>query len=66
MKLCGCKESCFVDGEKSWGHFGGVMCLHLSERKAEPENIGVCLLTNEDVEAYTTKTEYERITTAST
>jgi hypothetical protein len=66
MKLCGCKESCFTDGEKAWGHYGGVMCLHLSERKSEPENIGVCGITKEDVDVYTTCSEYKRITTAST
>ena len=51
MKLCGFKESCFVNGEKVWGHCGGVLCLYLSERN---ENIGVCEITNEDVNVYTT------------
>jgi hypothetical protein len=63
MKLCGFKESCFINGEKVWGHCGNVMCLHLSERN---ENISVCKITNEDVDVYTTFTEYERMTTAST
>lgn len=53
MKLCGFKESCFINGEKVWGHCGGVMCLYLSERKAKPENIGVCEITNEDDEETT-------------
>lgn len=58
MKLCGWKEPCFVDGEKAWGHLGGVMCLHLSERKALPNNIGICNITKEDVKAYSTLDEY--------
>ena len=66
MKLCGFKESCFINGEKVWGHCGSVMCLYLSEMKAKPENISVCKITNEEVVVYTTYTEYERITTAST
>lgn len=38
---------------KSMGYCGSVMCLHLSERKAEPENVCVCLATGEDVNTYT-------------
>lgn len=52
MKLCGCQESCFVDGEKAWGHYGGEMCLHLSERKGEQGDVCICLVTGEDVSTH--------------
>lgn len=32
MKICGCKEKCFEKGEL-WGHFSGILCKHLSEKK---------------------------------
>ena len=57
MKLCGSKEPCFVDGEEAWGHYGGVMCLYLTE-KYEPENVSICRITNEEVNTYTSETEY--------
>ena len=57
-KLCGCKEPCFVDGQEAWGYWGGVMCLHLSEKYNEPENVSICGITNEEVNVYTSETEY--------
>lgn len=62
MKPCGCRESCFVNGDSAWGHWGGVLCLHASERKAEPENISVCGLTKEDVTCYCSEQEYNCLT----
>lgn len=61
MKLCGCKEKCFIDGERAWGHCGSVMCLHLSEKHSEPENISICGLTDEEVNLYTSETEYKEL-----
>ena len=60
-KLCGCQESCFVDGEDCWGHMGGVLCKHTAE-VADGDGVrSICMLTDEDVRCYTTKTEYEAI-----
>lgn len=58
MKLCGCKELCFVDGKKAWGHYGNVLCLHLTEKFNEPENVSMCGITNEEVNLYTSEKEY--------
>jgi len=57
-KLCGCKEPCFVDGQEAWGHYGSVMCLYLSEKHREPENVSICGITNEEVNTYSSETEY--------
>jgi len=34
------------------------MCLHLSEKYNEPENVSICGITNEEVNTYTSETEY--------
>ena len=56
--VCGFKEPCFVDGEEAWGHYGCVMCLHLTEKFNEPENTSICGITNEEVNTYFSETEY--------
>lgn len=61
MKLCGFKEPCFIDGEQAWGHYGGVMCLHLSEKHSKPENISICSITNEEVNPYFSLTEKKEL-----
>jgi hypothetical protein len=57
-KLCGCKEPCFVNGEKVWGHEGGVLCLHCSE----DERGGICGLTKEPVRGYVAERQYRELT----
>jgi hypothetical protein len=52
MKLCGCKESCFVRGE-CWGHYEGILCKNLGER--------ICLIDNSEVLVYITDKEYKNI-----
>lgn len=34
------------------------MCLHLTERHREPENVSMCGITNEEVNTYTSGEEY--------
>lgn len=61
MKLCGCKEPCFVNGEKVWGAEGGVLCLHASE-KADYINggsFGICGITGESVKVYIYDWQYK-------
>jgi len=68
MKLCGCKEKCFVRGEL-WGHFSGTMCEHLGERDTnKPELItednpygieSYCCLDGELINPYFTQEGYE-------
>jgi hypothetical protein len=58
MKLCGCKEPCFSNGETAWGHWGCVMCLSLSERQTELNHVSICDLTKEEVKPYCCEREY--------
>ena len=63
LKLCGCKESCFENGDDIWGHLGGIMCKHLSERNQDCTNIIVdcCIKDNIEVQSYFTQNEYNTI-----
>lgn len=56
MKMCGCKEPCFENGE-CWGHLQGVMCKYLGTETKE----NVCSKTMEDVTAYLTKDEHDKL-----
>ncbi len=47
-KLCGCKEECFVNGDKSWGHLGGVMCEHLGENTCQKDGKSIHYYGNQD------------------
>jgi len=62
LKLCGCNEPCFKNGEM-WGHMEGVMCHHLGEITVNGEQKGACFKDGEgfEVAAYTTKQEYEKL-----
>ena len=62
MKFCGCKETCFENGDAPWGHLGGVMCLHLGEENYFNGEIkGFCSKTDEFVETYSTEEEYKNL-----
>ena len=62
MKLCGCKETCFERGE-CWGHLGGVLCKHLTEKEDGTGNglITFCKKFNTPVETYDTKAQYDQL-----
>lgn len=62
MKLCGCEETCFERGE-CWGHLGGVMCKHLTEKEDGAGNglITFCEKFDTPVEAYDTKEHHDRL-----
>ena len=58
MKLCGCNEPCFENGEKCWGHLGTVMCLNLSETI---ESESMCRKDMELVIPYSTEANYQQL-----
>jgi len=58
--ICGCKESCFENGE-CWGHWEGVMCKHLGEREINNQIVSFCVKKQIEVLQYTTKIEYDSI-----
>ena len=60
MKICGCKEKCFEKGE-CWGHFSGVMCKYLSEKKQKDKHSSFCMKYKEFVTTYFTNKEYKEI-----
>ena len=65
MKLCGCREKCFINGEQKWGHCGDELCKHISEEHVVDENgdeqvFGLCLLTKERTEVYINEEEYKK------
>ena len=62
MKLCGCLEKCFVNGEGAWGHMGNILCLYASEKETTPQNIGICGLSGENVDFYCNEEEYMKLT----
>ena len=60
MKLCGCKEKCFEQGDK-WGDLKCALCKHLETRnikfKGHVAIIGHCTKDCVDVDVYTPSTE---------
>lgn len=56
MKLCGCKEPCFVKGEV-WGHLEGIICAH----QTETETDRICDKTKEVVTTYYTLAVYNTL-----
>lgn len=58
MKLCGCKEKCFKNGE-CWGHYEGVMCKYLGEKDFGDEIKSICSKTGKEVLLYTTDVEHK-------
>ena len=54
MKLCGCKEQCFVNGEKVWGIHGNSLCLYATD-------VGICDKTKEHVLTYISEQQYKEI-----
>jgi hypothetical protein len=60
LKLCGCKENCFVSGEYEWGHLGNIICKYASE---DMDNQSICLLTVKRVHYYSSLDEYEFLMT---
>jgi hypothetical protein len=61
MKLCGCKETCFVNGEKVWGRHGGVLCLHATEENVDGVAVGICGKTKERVRGYISEWQYKEV-----
>jgi len=67
MKLCGCKEKCFIEG-KDWGEFGGVICNYYGEINRysgypvkyiyEEVCVSICLSSGQDVEPYINEKQY--------
>lgn len=51
-KVCGFKEKCFVNGEKSWGHMGGCLCEYAGEEHINGKTFGKSLLTGEQTDVY--------------
>ena len=60
MKICGFKEKCFEKGEL-WGHFSGILCKNLSEKKNNKTVESFCLKFNEFVKTYSSELEYKKI-----
>lgn len=63
-KLCGWKEKCFVNGEKEWGHYGGVLCKHSTElaHPIKGSSLGsFCGKTFEKVDSYCLEVERKDI-----
>jgi len=59
--LCGCKEKCFKNGEKRWGHLGGFLCEHAQEDSINGEPISKCALTGETVNVYINAEQYLKL-----
>lgn len=59
MKLCGCKEPCFINGEKVWDRHGGVLCLHATEENVDGVTVRICGKTKERVRGYISEWQYK-------
>lgn len=61
MKLCGCKEKCFKNGDIHWSEYGSVVCLFYCEINKNDKCTTICEINKKEIKSYITEYDYEKI-----